>query len=198
MRVTLEAKTATRQKILEAARRLFAQNGFDATTTREIAIAADIAAGTLFNYFSTKEAVLASLAAEAIAEADAPADASATLDEALFALIAAGLRKLKPFRKHLPVLLETALSPLAKAPDEAAASLRTAHLEAVAKLLAAHAHAALSPTALQLYWTLYTGVLAFWAADNSPKQEDTLVLLDDSLDMFVAWLRAHSRANKRT
>jgi AcrR family transcriptional regulator len=197
MRVTLEAKTATRQKILEAARRLFAQNGFDATTTREIAIAADIATGTLFNYFPTKEAVLASLAAEAIAEADAQADASATLDEALFALIAAGLRTLKPLRKHLPVLLETALSPLAKAPDEAAASLRTAHLEAVAKLIAAHARAPLSPTVLQLYWTLYTGVLAFWAADNSPKQEDTFALLDDSLDMFVAWLRVQRRSATR-
>jgi AcrR family transcriptional regulator len=197
MRVTLETKTATRHKILETARRLFTDNGFDSTTTRDIALAADIATGTLFNYFPTKEAVLASLAAEALAETDASTNASTTLDEALFALIAAGLRKLKPFRKHLPVLLETALSPLAKAPDEAAASLRTAHLEAVAKLIAAHARAPLSPTVLQLYWTLYTGVLAFWAADNSPKQEDTLALLDDSLDMFVAWLRAQGRANKR-
>ena len=198
MRVTVETKTATRQKILQAARRLFTDNGFESTTTRDIALAADIATGTLFNYFPTKEAVLASLAAEAIAEADAQTDASATLDEALFALIAAGLRKLKPFRKHLPVLLETALSPLAKSPDEVAASLRTAHLESVAKIISAHTHAALSPTTLQLYWTLYTGALAYWAADNSPKQEDTLALLDDSLDMFIAWLRAHSRANKRT
>jgi hypothetical protein len=36
---------------------------------------------------------------------------------------------------------------------------------------------------------LYIGVLAFWAADKSPKQEDTLALLDQSLAMFVAWLR---------
>ena len=198
MRVTLQTKSATRQRILQAARRLFSDNGFDSTTTRDIALAADIATGTLFNYFPTKEAVLASLAAEAIADAAPSPDTKTSLDEALFALIAAGLRKLKPFRKHLPVLLETALSPLASAPDEAATSLRTAHLEAVAKILAAHAHAPLSPTTLQLYWTLYTGVLAFWAADNSPKQEDTLALLDDSLDMFVAWLRAQSRANKRT
>src|SRR6185436_19894795 len=174
MRVTLQTKSATRQRILQAARRLFSDNGFDSTTTRDIALAADIATGTLFNYFPTKEAVLASLAAEAIADAAPSPDTKTSLDEALFALIAAGLRKLKPFRKHLPVLLETALSPLASAPDEAATSLRTAHLEAVAKILAAHAHAPRSPTTLQLYWTLYTVVLAFWAADNSPEQEDTL------------------------
>src|SRR6266581_2452736 len=103
MRVTLQTKSATRQRILQAARRLFADNGFDSTTTRDIAIAAQIATGTLFNYFPTKEDVLASLAAEAIAQVDAPTDAAASLAEALFALIATGLRKLKPFRKHLPV-----------------------------------------------------------------------------------------------
>ena len=42
--------------------------------------------------------------------------------------------------------------------------------------------------ALQLYWTLYTGVLAFWASDASPKQEDTLALLDESMTMFADWL----------
>jgi hypothetical protein len=127
-----------------------------------------------------------------------PTESAASLDEALFSLIAAGLRKLKPFRRHLPVLLETALSPLAiKTPHESAAALRTSQLEAVAALAAADGHAPLSPTALQLYWTLYTGVLAFWAADSSPRQEDTLALLDDSLDMYVAWLRSQSRRSAR-
>ena len=31
--------------------------------------------------------------------------------------------------------------------------------------------------------------LAYWASDKSPKQEDSLALLDQSLNMFVAWLR---------
>ena len=45
---------------------------------------------------------------------------------------------------------------------------------------------------MHLYWTLYTGVLAFWAGDGSPKQEDTLALLDDSISMFAGWLRTQS------
>jgi hypothetical protein len=43
-----------------------------------------------------------------------------------------------------------------------------------------------------LYWTLYTGVLAFWSKDASPRQEDTLALLDQSLAMFVGWLPLHA------
>ncbi|HEY2148064.1 MAG TPA: hypothetical protein VGH32_09015, partial [Pirellulales bacterium] len=70
------------------------------------------------------------------------------------------------------------------------------HLEIVASLAQKHGIAELSPVALQLYWTLYTGVLSFWAADKSPKQEDTLALLDQSLAMFVAWLNGGLREDK--
>ena len=66
MRVTSEAKAATRQRILDAARSMFTTSGFEGCTTRQIADAAGIATGTLFNYFATKEAVLACLAAEAV------------------------------------------------------------------------------------------------------------------------------------
>jgi AcrR family transcriptional regulator len=192
MRVTAEAKAATRQRILEAARQLFVAKGFDATTTRDIADAAEIATGTLFNYFATKEAVLASLAAEAAAGArqnfEGDAVESNAFEEDLFAFVAAELRKLKPLRKHLTALLETALSPLAAAPGDDAQSWRVSHLETVARLVKKHRLGELSPVALQLYWTLYTGVLMFWVHDRSPKQEDTLALLDHSLAMFVGWL----------
>jgi AcrR family transcriptional regulator len=193
MRVTSETKAATRQTILDVARQLFVAKGFDATTTRDIAQAAGIATGTLFNYFPTKEAVLACLAAEAGAEAieavAARPEPAGTVEEDLFVLVAATLRTLKPLRKHLPALLESALSPLASAAPSEAESLRTRHLEAAAALAARHGHRELSPVALQLYWTLYTGVLVFWANDTSPRLEDTLALIDESLDMYATWLR---------
>jgi AcrR family transcriptional regulator len=174
---------------------MFAEKGYDATTTRDIAVAAGIASGTLFNYFPTKEAIVARLAADAIGgalAADSGVDGGETLEEDLFAVVAAGLRKLKHLRRHLPALLETYLSPLAAAPDVESTSLRADHLEAVAALAARHGYGELPPTALQLYWTLYTGVLAFWANDKSPKQEDTLALTDDAINMFVGWLRQHA------
>jgi AcrR family transcriptional regulator len=42
------------EQILDAAARLFATKGFHRTTTREIAEAADVAEGTLYNYFENK------------------------------------------------------------------------------------------------------------------------------------------------
>src|SRR5256714_14464550 len=104
MRVSAQTKAATRQTILRTARRLFAENGYEATRTRDIARAAGIASGTLFNYFQTKEAIVACLANEAIgaAEADEAARQGQTLGEGVVAVIASGLRKLKPVRKHMP------------------------------------------------------------------------------------------------
>jgi AcrR family transcriptional regulator len=192
MRVTAATKAATRQRILEAARELFFASGFEAATTRDIADAAGIASGTLFNYFTTKEAILASLVAEAAvgtySEFEESGGGGESFEEDLFAFVAAGLRKFKPLRKHLPVLLETALHPLAASSNDEAQSLRLSHLEAVARLAKKHGRGEPSSVALQLYWTLYTGVLIFWANDRSPKQEDTLALLDQSLAMFVGWL----------
>ena len=38
---------------------------------------------------------------------------------------------------------------------------------------------------------LYVGVLTFWGRDKSPKQEDTLAMLDQAINMFAAWLESN-------
>ena len=63
-------KLATRSAIHDAGMRLFAENGFAATTVEEIAEAADVSRATVFTYFSNKEDIVlgdAPLAVEALA-----------------------------------------------------------------------------------------------------------------------------------
>src|SRR5215213_8057669 len=198
MRITAAAKDETRKRILKVSQKQFARQGFEQTTTRDIARDANIAIGTLFNYFPTKESIVENLvndgcnrAAERFAfelERNGQED-SATLEEELCAHVAAMMRELKPYRKYLPAVLETSLSPLATDHSGDHSSLRAAHLELVSQTLLRHApQNAVSPIAMQLYWTLYTGVLVFWSSDSSPRQEDSLALLDESLSMFVGWL----------
>jgi AcrR family transcriptional regulator len=200
MRVTAETKESTRKRILDAAQDLFRTTGFEATTTRDIARAAGIATGTLFNYFPTKEAIVAGLVFDSQARQSLRRtnENHESLEEALFANAAASLRLLKPYRKYLTPVLDTALSPLAEAKgDDVGQSLRTEHLETVVALASKHRlDGAMTPVALQMYWTLYLGVLTFWANDKSPKQEDTLALLDQSLAMFVGWLRGDNDQEK--
>jgi AcrR family transcriptional regulator len=56
-------KRETRLRLMQAALRLFHEHGYDAATVEQIAAAADVAKGTFFNYFETKEAILPALVA---------------------------------------------------------------------------------------------------------------------------------------
>src|SRR5437867_1317674 len=195
MRVTAETKAETRQRIIDAAAKLFSSKGWENATTRDIAARAGIASGTLFNYFESKEAVVAELLSAALANAQQrlrrrPREVQ-SLEEDLFSLIWTELSSLRQFRRFLPAAAETIFSPLRGfsqgGPGE---SIRVKHLEAVEQIVKGHGVAAPLPAvALQLYWTLYLGVFAFWTADDSPNQEDTLPLLDQTLKHVVASLR---------
>ena len=57
-------KCEARRRIYQAAVRLFLKKGFDGTTVDEIAQRADVAKGTVFNYFPHKASFLAALAGE--------------------------------------------------------------------------------------------------------------------------------------
>lgn len=58
------AESETRNRILKAALRLFARQGYDGTTTRDLAEAANVAEGTLFRHFANKKAILVEVATQ--------------------------------------------------------------------------------------------------------------------------------------
>lgn len=194
MRVSKETKEKTRQKIVDTARDLFTHKGFEQATTRDLAAQAGIAVGTLFNYFPSKEALGMEIIAEALEsgrqEYVALRRGSESLEEELFLFAITGLNELKPHRAYLAPVVESALSPFANSRgNETGERVRIEHLEDVAAIVSAHARTGQpSFVAIHLYWALYLGVLAFWSQDESPDQEDTLVLLDQSMRLFVASL----------
>ena len=51
-------KAETRQRIIAVATKIFAQKGIEEATVDEIAAAADVGKGTIYNYFETKEDII--------------------------------------------------------------------------------------------------------------------------------------------
>jgi AcrR family transcriptional regulator len=191
MRISVQAKAESRERILEKAAELFADKGFDATTTRDIAQATGLAAGTLFNYFPSKETLAMTMVNEALARGGEDFErrrgSEAGLDEELFLFVVAGLRRLRPLRPFLGPVLERSLSPFPRknvCPEGETA--RVAHLAKVQEIMARHGYsAAPNYAAITIYWSLYLGILAFWSNDQSSDQEESLGLIDYALRFFV-------------
>jgi AcrR family transcriptional regulator len=57
-------ESEARSRILKSATRLFARQGYDGTTTRDLAEAANVAEGTLFRHFANKKAILIEVATQ--------------------------------------------------------------------------------------------------------------------------------------
>ncbi|TDH63343.1 TetR/AcrR family transcriptional regulator [Dankookia rubra] len=60
-----QTKARNREAILAAARRAFAEQGYEAVSVRDIIRATDLASGTFYNYFRSKEEIARALAADA-------------------------------------------------------------------------------------------------------------------------------------
>ena len=201
MRITTEAKIANRERILAVAAQLFQEQGWESATTRDIASGAGIANGTLFNYFPSKEAIGAALMEVMLTgawkEFGRRRTRQESLEEDLFAFVWAGLKGLRKARKYLSPAIEAVFSPLSRpAREEAGAALRIRHLETVEGILVDHGiERPLQAVTLQLYWTLHLGVFAYWAADDSPNQEDTMALLDRAIRLFAGSVRSEGGAN---
>jgi AcrR family transcriptional regulator len=56
-----ERKAQNRAKLLEAARKVFAEKGYGEATARDIVRATDLATGTFYNYFPDKQAIFSAL-----------------------------------------------------------------------------------------------------------------------------------------
>lgn len=191
MRITEQAKQDNRAAILKAAGALFAEKGFEDTTTRDIAQRAGLAIGTMFNYFPSKETMAMSMVNEAllagIEDFRAARCGEEELAEELFLFISCGLRRLQSMHAFIGPVLEKSLSPFPKKTIcSEGCSARESHLAMVAEIITGHGHLpAPDFLVIHIYWSLYLGILAFWARDDSPHQDAAKAVIDYSLTLFV-------------
>ena len=193
------AKAATRERITAAALHLFASKGFDATTTRAIAVRARVAEGTVFNYFATKEDIALHFFEQEVDSAIAAVRRNARLrqaplEEKLFALIQSQIEYLTPYENFIGAAFVQALRPSSTlAFSLRAFALRARYLAFVQELiqesLPRHGANAMAWAAPQAFWIYYLGMLLYWLHDQSPGKQNTLAFLDRSLALGVRMLR---------
>lgn len=99
-------KQANRQAIMDAGAKVFAELGFGAATVRDVIRETDLAAGTFYNYFPDKDAVLAALLDEAAEEARLRIRAARAAATSMEGFVRAGFRAYYEFLLEDPQTFE--------------------------------------------------------------------------------------------
>jgi len=194
MRISKKAKQETDARIVQTAEELFLSRGYEGTTTRDIATAAGIAVGTLFNYYKTKESLAMRMIAKAMEQGRKNFEKRLTgeeeLNEELFMIMTAELRQLRPYRSFVGPVLESSLSLFVKeAQSKAGEQTRLQHLKKIEEIVSRHGYSEIPfEIAAGLYWSLYLGILAHWCRDESEHYEETLALIDYTISLFTRTL----------
>jgi AcrR family transcriptional regulator len=188
----------TRSRILSAALDLFRRRGFDQTTMREIATEADVALGSAYYYFASKEALVMAFYEQASEEMStqirAGLAAAKGLDGRLRAILDVKFDYFAPNRLFLGALTRHAAdprNPLSPFSDQTA-HIRELDLKHFATALEESRVAMpkdLAPYLPKLIWLYQMGLILFWISDRSPDQIRTRQLRDKSLSLLVTALK---------
>jgi AcrR family transcriptional regulator len=177
----------TQRKILDTALNLFRANGFEETTMRDIAAAAEVATGAAYYYYPSKDAIVLAFYRRSCDEMqprieDAVAQAPHDFEGRLKALIQAKLDYFTPYRAVLRALLKNGadpahpLSPFA-ANNKSIRDIDIAWFRKIAADSGSRAPKDLAPHLPELLWMFQMGVIYFWVTDDSPQQRRTARLL---------------------
>lgn len=175
--------TEARTRLYETAIRLIKERGYDATTLRDVAMAADVSVGLLYRYFPSKRAVVLALYDELSAEYAQEARQMSPgkwRERVLFAM-STSLQVLAPHRATLaalvPVLVGDATEGLF-APSTAFSRRRVQRVFHDAVIGASDAPTPKLAAALaRLSYFFHLAVILWWLLDKSPRQRATRSLV---------------------
>lgn len=176
----------TRTAIVEAALRLFGENGYEATTMRAIAREAGVATGNAYYYYASKEELIREYFARHQAEHAAACRQVLATETRLGRRIAGVLRALvdvlAPSRGFAAKLYWQAAEP-------AVIGLYAEVISGARGWIPAHGRGRLA----ELLWLYSAVIVLYWAHDTSPECVQTYRLIDSTAPIAarlisLAWL----------
>ena len=189
----------TREHILDVALGLFIEKGYDATTMREIAAAAECSLGLTYRYFARKEDLVLALYQRTANEQEAYVQAlpAAPIADRFAQAMHAKIAQIIPYRDAFGALFGAALTPnsgVAVLGDQTS-DIRERVGHAFYDLVRGATDAPRERQARQLATVLYAlhlALLLFWLHDRSPDQrviDDLIKLARDILALVRPVLR---------
>lgn len=199
-RVTAKAEE-TRERILDAALRLFRKQGFDETTMRDVAAEAEVATGAAYYYFRSKEDLVMAFYRRAAEEQRSAVPRvmgrSKDVRKRVRAIIDQTFDQFAHHRRLLAGLARVGIDPkhpLSPFGAETKA-MRDASIESFRQAIEGsdlRVPKDLAPELPRLLWLYQMGLVLFWIYDESKGQARTKALATGTLELLVRTLQLAS------
>jgi AcrR family transcriptional regulator len=196
---SIKKSEVTRARILDAALDLFRRQGFEETTMRGIAAAADVSLGSAYYYFQSKEDLVMAFYERAIDAMTPRMEAALSgpkhFEEKVEALMAVKFEYFRPNRTFLGALLRHSADPQNRLSpfSEATRHIRERDQAYFARLIDesrdVRVPAELAPHLPKLLWLYQMGLILYWIYDRSLGQRQTRMLRQKSLALLVSGLK---------
>jgi AcrR family transcriptional regulator len=191
----------TRNRILDAALRLFRDHGFDQTTMRDVATEAGVATGAAYYYYRSKEDLVMAFYLRTDQEARASfqkaISSSKELKKRIRGLIEAKFVQFAEHRSLLTALLKAGVDPRERlspfgTETKPVRDENIAWYERALEGSDVSVPKDLAPHLPRLLWLYHMGLIYYWIVDESPEQRRTRRLLDATVDLVVQLVRVSS------
>jgi AcrR family transcriptional regulator len=198
-------KAAGRAHILATAIQLFSQHGLDSVTVDQIADAADIGKGTIYNYFSTKEDIVVAFMVDFETRVQAKVRRLVTSKGSLESILAGFIRfqfqLKKPYHQFVRIFLGQMFLRTEQFIPYMVEMQKTIDppLDALFQGLQKRGlirEDVSVPDLILIFKTIHLGLTALWAVEGPPFQY-TEKTLKQEIKLFCQGLRATTRSNTR-
>jgi AcrR family transcriptional regulator len=182
----------TRARILDAALELFVADGYEATTMRRIAAAADVSLGNAYYYFASKEHLIQGFYdrthAAHLAACEPILRREKSFAARLRGVLHAKVDTAEPYHRISGVLFRVAADPASPLSPFSAASapVRTAATDLLRRVVEGskvRMPKDLAQRLPELLWLHEMAIVMFWLHDDSPERQRTRRLVDRTVDL---------------
>jgi AcrR family transcriptional regulator len=183
----------TKARIVDAALELFLRYGFEGTTMRGIAAAAEVSVGNAYYYFESKEHLIQEyygrIQALHLAVARPVLDRERGFQGRLRGVVRAHIDISTPYHQFAGVLFKTAADPRSPLSPFSAESSETRERSVAlfAELLEgsdAKVGKDLRSELPELLWLYQMGIILYWVHDDSPQTSRTYLLIDRTVPLI--------------
>jgi len=190
--------TVTRARILKSALLLFQTKGYDQTSMREIAGAAGVATGAAYRYFASKDAIVMAFYRQTFDQMRPKIEAllqqPGRLEDRMRELIRIKLNCFRPSRPVLRGIVKNGADP--KHPvspfSQESKPLRDMEIGWFRQMIVEEGIGLpkeFESHIPEVLWALHMGVIFFWIADDSPRQSQTMRLIEQGMNTVKVLLR---------